>query len=241
MLGYFIPLALVLLYVVANQYPALAFTAPVSWLMRGRNKFALFGFMAAMLLTTPLLRLQRKRDRIVVSVLIFVIVGLVSVGPFLMPALDRSYLLRLETKIDTDGICRQSDSYNCGPASAVTALRKLGLHAEIGEIAILTHANSLTGTDPDVIAQALQERYGQEGLVAEFRLFKDLDELKSAGLALVVIDFDFLTDHAVTVLEINDREVVVGDPLSGLAKMSHEEFLTKWCHCGVVLRLKPKV
>ena len=63
--GYFIPLVLVLIYGAAIHFPALSFTPPISWMMMGRKKFAILGFIAAMVLTTPLSRLPLKRDRIV--------------------------------------------------------------------------------------------------------------------------------------------------------------------------------
>ncbi len=53
LLGYFLPLVLVLLYGVATQKPALGFVPPVSWMMMGRNKYAIIGFITTMLLATP--------------------------------------------------------------------------------------------------------------------------------------------------------------------------------------------
>ena len=49
-------------------FPALSFTPPVAWMMTGRNKFAVIGFVAAMVLTTPLMKLPRKRERAFVAV-----------------------------------------------------------------------------------------------------------------------------------------------------------------------------
>jgi hypothetical protein len=63
LLGYFIPLTLVFIYGAAMRQPALTFVAPVSWMMMERNKFALFGFISTMVLTTPLSRLPQKRSR----------------------------------------------------------------------------------------------------------------------------------------------------------------------------------
>jgi hypothetical protein len=37
-------------------------------------------------------------------------------------------------------------------------------------------------------------------------------------------------------LEVTDAEVLVGDPLDGLDKMSHDEFRKKWRYSGVVLK-----
>ena len=238
-LGYFIPLSLILLYGAARQYPALAFVAPISWMMTGRTKFTIIGFIASMALTTPLSRLPKKRQCIMVSILMAVVAWQMSVWLFLAPAFNRSYLAQLQTRMDGDGVCRQSNDYNCGPAAAVTALRKLGLPAEEGEIAILAHASSTTGTEPDVLALELQKRYAKDGLVAEYRVFKNVAELRSGGLTLAVVKFNFIVDHFVTVLEVNDSVVVVGDPLDGLKKLSHDEFRARWRFAGIVLTRNP--
>jgi ABC-type bacteriocin/lantibiotic exporter with double-glycine peptidase domain len=120
----------------------------------------------------------------------------------------------------------------------VTALRKLGLPAEEGRLAIASYTSSETGTQPDILAEALQKEYGQKGLSAEYRTFKNIDELKQAGLTLVVVKFGFMTDHWVTVFEVTDSQVVIGDPLNGLEKISCEEFLQKWRFEGIVLKRK---
>ena len=238
-LGYFMPLALVLIYGAAMRHPELTLVAPVSWMMMGRNKFAVFGFISTMVLTTPLSRLPQKRSRWWTALLMVVIAWTMSVWPFLAPAFNRDYLAHLQTRLDPDGICRQSNDYNCGPAAAVTALRRLGFQAEEGQIAILAHTSTATGTPPDILAQALQERYGRDGLVGEYRIFNSIAELKSAGLTLAIVKFSFLLDHYVTVLEVTDNEVVVGDPLNGKTTLTHDEFRKRWRFVGVVLSRKP--
>jgi predicted double-glycine peptidase len=85
----------------------------------------------------------------------------------------------------------------------------------------------------------LNKEYGKDGLVAEFRVFKDIAELKQAGLTLAVIKYALFVDHYVTVLEVTDKEVVVGDPLEGLKRMSYDEFRKKWRFEGVVLKRLP--
>jgi len=117
MFGYFIPLALVLVYGMAIHFPAISFSPPVSWMMMGRKKFAFLGFIAAMVLTTPLSRLPLKRDRMVIAVLMSVIIFFLSVWPFLAPAFNRDQLTHLQTQIDGNGICRQRTGYTCGPAT----------------------------------------------------------------------------------------------------------------------------
>src|SRR5206468_11656971 len=117
------------------------------------------GFIATLILTTPLRRLPNKRSRILVTVLMLWIVAQIALWPFLAPAFNHSYLASLKTNIDADGVCRQSNEYNCGPAAAVTALRSLGFPAEEGQIAILARTSSATGTPPDMLADALRDQY----------------------------------------------------------------------------------
>jgi hypothetical protein len=234
--GYFLPLLLVLACAVAVHHPAISFTPPLSWLILGRKKIFVAGFAAAMLLTTPISRLPHKKDRVVVFVLMVVIALTGSVWPFLAPAFNHRQLEHLPTRVDADGVCRQGTDYTCGPASVVTALRKLGLPAEEGKIAILSGTSSSTGTPPDILAGALQEYYGRAGLTAEYRAFDDVKELREAGLTLAVIKFGFLVDHYVTVLQVTDSQVIIGDPLGGRDSLSYDEFREKWRFTGVVLK-----
>src|SRR5437899_774790 len=158
-IGYFIPLFLIFLYGLAVRKPAFSLVPPISWMMAGRNKFAVIGFISTMVLTTPLSRLKPLRARVLVCTLMTIVVFFMSVWPFLAPAFNYRHLRSLRTRFDRYGICHQSNDYNCGPAAAVTALRRLGFPAEEGEIAILAHTSSATGTPPDILARALQTRY----------------------------------------------------------------------------------
>jgi Peptidase C39 family len=238
LLGYFLPLIIILLLALANREPAFAFIPPVSWLMMGRNKFAATGFIAAMVLTTPLLKLPNRRDRFAVGMLLLCVVCMTSVWPVLAPAFNHNYLAGLTTRIDNDGVCLQNTAYTCGLAAAVTALHKLGLPAEEGEIAILAGTSSTIGTPPDILAEALRKRYGNAGLICNYRAFKNLDELRHAGLILAVVKYNLLLDHYVTVLEVTDQAVIIGDPLNGLTKLTPEEFSSKWRFQGVVVKRK---
>jgi Peptidase C39 family len=235
LMGYLVALSLVLLYDAGTHFPYIGAVPPISWMLTCRKKYAIIGLIAAMALTTPLMKLPRRRDRWSVGALAACIVLFVSVWPFLAPAFNRTYLAGLVTSMDDNGICRQSTDYTCGPAAAVTALRKLGFAAEEGQIAIHAYTSSAIGTPPDILAETLQEHYGKQGLVAEYRVFGDINELKNAGLTLAVIKFNLLLDHYVTVLEVRDDVVVIGDPLSGLETMSRTEFAAKWRYEGVVL------
>lgn len=235
-LGYFLPLLLITLIVVTGRKPELMFVPPTSWLTRGRTPCAVMGFIATVILTTPLPRLANIRSRVMINLLMTWIVAQISVWPFLAPAFNQRYLACLKTNIDADGVCRQSNEYNCGPAAAVTALRKLGFSAEEGQIAILARTSSATGTPPDMLADALRQHYGGQGLVCEYRLFKDVAQLRSAGLTLAVIEFAFMVDHYVLILEVTDQQVIIADPLSGKRVLSQKEFKRIWRSLGIVLR-----
>ncbi len=236
--GYLIPLVLILLCVLACRYPILTVIRPISWVTAGRSKFAVTGLLGALILTTPLRKLPKRRDRIAVSLLMVFVVFLTSVWPFLAPAFNRDRLAGLTTRIDGDGICLQNTDYTCGPAAAVTALRRLGFKADEGKIAILAHTSCAGGTLPDVLAEVLQKNYAKDGLACEYRVFKSVSELRTNTPALAVVRFNIILDHYVTVLSVSDDEVVVGDPLLGLNKLTPAEFGAKWRFVGVVLKRK---
>jgi len=158
-----------------------------------------------------------------------------SVWPFLAPAFNRESLSLIRTRLDANGICRQNTDYTCGPAAAVTALRKFGLTADEGEIAILAHTSSAIGTPPDILARTLRDKYASQGLFSQYRVFRNLDELKHSGLTLVVTKYRPWVDHYVAVIEITPDQVVIGDPLVGLRRLSRHDFEQIWRAEGVIL------
>jgi hypothetical protein len=118
LIGYLLPIGLVLLYAAAHCFPAVMFAPPASWLTMGPKKFALFGAAAATLLTTPLSRLRGRRARILVCILLTLIVAYMSVWSFLAPLCNRRELAQLPTFMDRQHICIQQTNYTCGPAAA---------------------------------------------------------------------------------------------------------------------------
>ncbi|MEI7729495.1 MAG: cysteine peptidase family C39 domain-containing protein [Verrucomicrobiota bacterium] len=234
--GYGLPLFCLFLLWLPQQNNALFFLPPFSWLTAGRREFALGGFIATLLLTTPLSRVTQPRLRGLVILFMALIVITSSVLPFLGPAINRKHLASLETDVNRDGVCLQKTDYTCGPAAAVTALRRLGLKAEEGTIAILAHTSFAIGTAPDVLAETLSAQYGAQGITADYRFFKTIQELRNAGEVLAVIKYGLFVDHYVAVLEVNDNEIVLGDPLAGKTALSYAAFDEKWRHSGVVIQ-----
>ncbi len=114
----------------------------------------------------------------------------------------------------------QSTPYKCGPAATVTALLRLGLPADEGELAALAFTSPAIGTAADILALTLRKRYGKDGLVVSLGSFRSAGELQRTGPTLAVVKLSFLIDHYVAVLEVTENEVIVGDPLAGLKKLS---------------------
>lgn len=237
--GYFTPLLLVILIGLAHRSRTLEFHQPLSSLMAGRREYALLAFFGTVLLVTPMGRLPRPRDRLAVGLLAAAVLLFVSAWPFISPVFVANRQRALVTREDAHGVCLQGTDYNCGPAAAVTALRRLGFKAEEGELAVLARTSSIHGTEPDVLARTLERRYGAEGLVVNYRPFRSIDDLPRGGCTLVVVKFSFLIDHYVAVLEVGPENVVVGDPLSGREVWSRDEFLQRWRKVGIALKRVP--
>jgi hypothetical protein len=236
-LGYFVPLILLIVITLCRRIPEMCFVAPFSWIMAGRFEYVIIGPVISMLLTTPLSRLEGEVKKVLVVSLMGFAVLFLSVLPFLLPVLMRSYHEGLETVVDTEGVCLQSNGFNCGPASAVTALRMLGIEAEEGELAVLAYTSPVAGTPPDLLCDAITGKYAEHGLKCRYRSFDSLSELKNTeGVTIVVIKFSFLIDHYITVMEITDEHVIVGDPLKGKHTYTHDEFNRKWRRAGIVIK-----
>ena len=236
LVGYLTPLAVIVAFAVAVRRPDWALHPALAWIFVGRWKSFLMGTVVAMVLATLIPRLPGKRDRWALAALAAVAAFYVCVWPCLAVGLSRAKLAALQTQMGADGVCRQNTDYTCGPAAAVTGLRKLGLPAEEGELAVLARTSPATGTPPDVLAHALRERYGRDGLRANFRQFRDVAELRGLGPTLVIVKFGMLLDHWLCVLEVTDTMVVVGDPLSGRTRLTHAEFTERWRRIGIVLQ-----
>src|SRR5688572_17139654 len=233
--GFLIPFALLVMIGSTRRYSGFEFVPPMAWLVQGRMEFALAGFITTMVLTTPLMRLPKASTRRLVFVFMAFVVGTTSVWPFLAPAFNRGMLEKMQTRFDEHGVCRQNTEYTCGPAAAVSALRRLGFPAEEGELAILAHTSAAIGTPPDLLCAALQKRYAGEGLDCEYRHFRSVSELDRYRVVLAVTKFALFVDHYVTIIDFTDKEIIVADPFYGKRTYPLAEFKRQWRFCGIVL------
>jgi hypothetical protein len=235
-IGYFLAAVPVAMLWFGRTYSQWELVAPFSWVCAGRTKFALVGLLATMLLIPPLTRVSNPRLRALVLGFLVIFIGSNAFWPFISPALSRKHLSLLVTRYDRNGICLQNTDYTCGPAASVTALKRLGLPAEEGELAVLAHTSNATGTPPDILWRTLRSRYAGSGLQCDYRHFRSIDELRNGGITIAVIKFGPLVDHYVTVLEVTDTTVTVGDPLKGKVEFTRAEFSKEWRYLGIVLR-----
>lgn len=233
--GWLGSLLLILSISAARRWCELAFVAPFSWIAAGRSQFVVFSGAVTMLLATLTPRLPRRRDRNWVFAFLGLSVSIFGLGPLVLPVALRARHEGLKTTFFKGGVCEQHDGYNCGPAAAVTALGWLGYEASIGDLAIRALTTPLTGTPPDLLCQAMEERYGHEGLSCKYRTFESVEDIPREGVTIVVIQHSFLIDHYVAVKEVSADGVIVGDPLKGLMKLSRLEFERRWRKTGIVL------
>lgn len=231
--GYAVPLLLLGLIVLARRVPQLEQVPPFEWIMAGRIEFVALALISTTLFTTVLIRLQQRRKRVAVATFMVFATVYYSVLPFLLPAFTYSSLSELETRISRDGVCRQSTSFTCGPAAAVTALRSMGVPADEGELAIQAYTTPLAGTSADVLCRAIRNNY-KIGCRLFYR--RKVAELRDDTPFIAVVKFKPLVDHYVTVLSATDTGLTIGDPLTGRKTWSHEKFREEWRGIALVLK-----
>lgn len=237
--GYVVPLLLTVAIALTRWFPRLAFAEPFCWVMYGRAEFAILAAACTILLTTPLSRLPHRAQKTAVTVFMIFGAGYFLL-PFVLPGCVRSRLARLETRFGRDGICRQSTRYTCGPAAAVTVLRKRGLPAEESELALLAKTIPITGTQPDSLCLAIRRRYARDAIRCDYRYFESIAELRDCCPMIALIKLGFLVDHYVAVLSVADDRVTIGDPLGGIREVTFGEFKAIWRRCGIVVTRNAK-
>jgi hypothetical protein len=204
--------------------------------MADRMEFAAIALICTILLTTPLSRLKQRRQRFAVILFMALFTAYFSVTPFLMPAFAYSHLAGLETTIDDDGVCLQSNEYNCGPAAAVTVLRKIGVPAEEGRLALRAHTTRFSGTPTDSLCAAILSCYS---VPCRTIYCRTVQELQGKEPLIALIKYSCMVDHFVAVLSVTDTDVVLGDPLAGIRRCTHKEFEAEWRKCVIVVEKNP--
>lgn len=223
--SYGICLAFIGIMVAIRFNPEMEFKFPWQYLVAGRTEYALMGAVTAVLFTMFLTRLNQPREKLAIVLMIMAFIFYFSVLPFTVPAIMRNSNSELTTIVDHDGVCLQSNSYNCGPAAAVTVLRKRGIKAEEGELAINAFTTPFSGTPVDLLRSAITNTY-EIPCKAEYN--SNLFSLREKVPFIAVVKFNFFVDHYVAVLKIDGNTVTIGDPLHGLRETTVMEFDQDW-------------
>lgn len=236
LLGYGVPLLLAVAIVIPRWVPWAELVAPFKWVMADRTEFAAMALICTTALTTPLCRLKLRRQRVAVAFFMLFFTFYFSVLPFLMPAFAYPHLSQLKTTIDAEGVCIQSNGYNCGPAAAVTALRTRGIPAEEAALAIRAHTTQFAGTPTDSLCTAMRDEYDVH-CQPVYR--GKISDLRGQEPFIAVVKFGFLVDHYVTVLSMTDTNITVGDPLTGMRRCTLEEFGREWRKVAILIDTDP--
>lgn len=113
-----------------------------------------------------------------------------------------------------DGVVLQRNDRNCAPASAATVLRRWGLEASDGELALLAQT-SYYGTPDDRLVEAIRS-YGAEAGLDALAIRTTWDELRAIDHpAILGVKLLGSFDHAVALLGLADDGALFGEPLVG--------------------------
>lgn len=238
--GYAVPLFFLFLVALVRNITTLRFVQPLGWVAAGRNESVIIAAALPMIFGTLIPNLANKRLRILLGIFLAATSVHFIIFPFLVPALVRGKLEKLQTFINVQGICIQSTDYTCGPAAAVTALQQFGISANEGRLAVMACTRPIQGTPDDLLAAAIEKLYGPQGVTCRYQRFDSLAELKHACPTIAVVKFAPFIDHYVTVLEVSNDYVIVGDPLTGKQKLTYKQFKDKWRFIGIVVEQNSK-
>lgn len=202
----------------------------------GRLRFVLLSFAVTLGLTTPLSQLRSFISRFVTCVIMSVFIAILVTLPFMGPALVQKDLSGLQTRIDVDGVCRQTQPFTCGPAAAVTALNHFGLKGDEGQLAVASRTSPVIGTSPWTLCHVLKETYAPMGLQCNFRHLGSLEQIPADSIVLTVLKDSVLADHCVAILDFNEQFVTIADPMDGLVHVPRPYFMQQWRNCGIIMQ-----
>lgn len=133
---------------------------------------------------------------------------------------------------------RQLDSKDCGPSCLRMIAKYYGRQISSREIRTLANQKR-TGTsllDISVAANAIG--FDSVGMKVSWSQLKEMISLPC------IVSWN--QNHFVVVYEITNTKVIVGDPIQGIIKYKHEQFLKSWLSVfddpdgfGIVLQIKP--
>jgi hypothetical protein len=205
-------------------------------LAAGRVKFALLSFLVPLAFAAVMPYLAYKIERWGAVVLISLSIYAFAVFPFLGSAMAGNVFANLPEYMDSDGVCRQSTSFTCGPAAAATALHQLGLTVSEGQIAVLSRSCPYIGTSDYDLIQAIRQAVSDRPVDCVYGRWNTLPTLTEHQVLLAMLRQGPWTNHCVAVVKATDNAVVFADPAEGLITLSQSYFLNLWTGRGILLQ-----
>jgi hypothetical protein len=231
-------MGVVALVMVGHRSMGLSVVAPFSWVIAADISPYLMAFTIPVLLCTLIVKLNEPRKRAVVTALMLFMVAAYALLPVVSPVASHASLLTAKTRFDAHGVCLQTRGYTCGPASAVTCLRVLGIPCEEGPLAAAAGAGPLVGTDPILLQRAINNIAASAHVHCTYRIADSLDTVRPPFIATMWIPP--VGGHYVAVLEVSATKVTVGDPITGRCTWDRHEFEQDWKHAAHEFSRDPK-
>jgi hypothetical protein len=133
-----------------------------------------------------------------------------------------------------DGVCIQTTASTCGPCSATTILKKLGVHTTEKEMARRAYTH-FSGTRHWYLVRALR----QMGLSVTYQLPTSIENVRPP--AIIGVWLRDGSGHWITLLKREQNEqYVIGDSLQGRLNITRREFDKKyqWNQLAITIRRK---
>ncbi|MFO7897805.1 MAG: cysteine peptidase family C39 domain-containing protein [Planctomycetota bacterium] len=141
----------------------------------------------------------------------------------------------MPARFDENGVCLQSTSHSCGPAAALMVVRALGEDVSEGEMANLCLLRPGKGVTALELCRGLNialRATGRRGRIERLAA-GELDGQRLPFLAeLRRPDGRY---HCVSVLDITDDVLTVGDPAFGQTTLDREQFLHRWTGIAITV------
>ncbi len=225
----------VIFVILLNRVPTMVYSSVFSKLAQGRLEFVIMAICLPCIFGLLVPRLPIKRQQIVVAIFAAIGTSYFVIVPFLDPVFLYVKMKGTDTWIE-NGVCIQTTNSTCGAASAVTALRQLGIEAQERELALAASTTRSWGTSEHMLAKAIKRKYRDVGIHCSVKVFDEPEQLKNCCPVIAIVKYRPMVDHYVAVLDVDDKKVLIGDPLSGRVQLTHKEFVEKWRKIGIIVR-----
>jgi predicted double-glycine peptidase len=143
----------------------------------------------------------------------------------------------MAARFDSDDVCRQTTDYSCGPAAALTVLKRLGQDLSEGEMARLCLLRPNEGVSLLELCRGLN--VALEGRPHRATIERhSIDDLTTGDTPfLAELQRPNAVDHCVAVLSVTDDVLVLGDPAYGKRVVGRDEFRKEWT--GLIITVRP--